>query len=182
MYLGIEHEKPSTNAAVNATAGQIVLYEGAVAKTYFFSTSGGRTASAEDVFGEPVPYLVSVADPYDSISPHHDWGPLVFTGAKLAKVLKMKGRVVDLQPEVNSSGRIKVLNVVGTEGHACDAGRGHTAPARTAVDLVQRRRSVADCAAATGRLWGTRQADGRRARSDRNGAAAIARRQLDGGW
>jgi stage II sporulation protein D len=115
VYLGIEHEKPSTNAAVNATAGQVVLYEGAVAKTFFFSTSGGRTASAEDVFGEPVPYLVSVADPYDSISPHHDWGPLVFTGTKLAKVLKMKGRVVDLQPEVNSSGRIKVLNVVGTK-------------------------------------------------------------------
>jgi stage II sporulation protein D len=115
VYLGIEHEKPSTNAAVNATAGQVVLYEGEVAKTFFFSTSGGRTASAEDVFGEPVPYLVSVPDPYDSISPHHDWGPLVFTGAKLAKVLKMKGRVVDLQPELNSSGRIKVLTVVGTK-------------------------------------------------------------------
>jgi SpoIID/LytB domain protein len=115
VYLGIEHEKPSTNAAVNATAGQVVLYGGEVAKTFFFSTSGGRTASAEDVWGEPVPYLVSVADPYDSISPHHDWGPLVFTGAKLAKVLKLKGRVVDLQPELNSSGRIKVLNVVGTK-------------------------------------------------------------------
>src|SRR5712691_6487514 len=115
VYLGIEHEKPSTNTAVNDTAGQVVLYEGEVAKTYFFSTSGGRTASAEDVWGEPLPYLVSVPDPYDSISPHHDWGPLVFTGAKLAKVLKLKGRVVDLQPELNSSGRIKVLNVVGTK-------------------------------------------------------------------
>lgn len=115
VYLGIDHEKPSTNAAVNATAGQVVLYQGAVAKTFFFSTSGGRTASAEDVWGEPVPYLLSVPDPYDSISPHHDWGPLVFTGAKLAKALKMKGRVVDLLPEVNSSGRIKMLNVVGTK-------------------------------------------------------------------
>ena len=116
VYLGIEHEKPSTNAAVNATAGQVVLYDGEVAKTYFFSSSGGRTASAEDVWGEPVPYLVSVPDPYDSISPHHDWGPFVFTGAKLAKMLKMKGQVVDLQPELNSSGRIKVLNVIGTKG------------------------------------------------------------------
>ena len=116
VYLGIEHEKPSTNAAVNATAGQVVLYDGEVAKTYFFSTSGGRTASAEDVWGEPVPYLVSVPDPYDSISPHHDWGPFVFTGTKLAKMLKMKGQVVDLQPELNSSGRIKVLNVIGTKG------------------------------------------------------------------
>jgi stage II sporulation protein D len=116
VYLGIEHEKPSTNAAVDATAGQVVLYQGEVAKTYFFSTSGGRTASSEDVWGEPVPYLVSVPDPYDSVSPYHDWGPFAFTGAKLAKLLKIKGQqVVDLQPEVNSSGRIKTLNVVGTK-------------------------------------------------------------------
>jgi len=116
VYLGIDHEKPSTNAAVNATAGKVVLYEGEVAKTFFFSTSGGRTASAEDVWGEAVPYLVSVPDPYDSISPHHDWGPFIFTGAKLAKLLKMPGSVVDLQPELNSSGRIKTLNVVSTKG------------------------------------------------------------------
>src|SRR3989442_14054180 len=58
VYLGLEHEKPSTNAAVNDTAGQVVLDEGEVAKTYFFSTSGGRTAPEEAVWGEPVPYLI----------------------------------------------------------------------------------------------------------------------------
>jgi stage II sporulation protein D len=115
VYLGIDHEKPSTNAAVDATAGKVVLYEGQVAKTFFFSTSGGRTASAEDVWGSPVPYLVSVADPYDSISPYHDWGPFVFNGTKLARMMKMPGRVVDLQPQLNSSGRIRTLNVVGTK-------------------------------------------------------------------
>ena len=116
VYLGIEHEKPSTNAAVDATAGKVVLYEGLVAKTYFFSTSGGRTASAEDVWGEPVPYLVSVPDPYDTISPYHNWGPFAFTGAKLAKQLKLKSRVVDLQPELSPSGRIKTLTVVTADG------------------------------------------------------------------
>src|SRR6059058_2827279 len=116
VYLGLEHEKPSTNAAVDATAGTVVLYQGEVAKTFFFSTSGGRTASSEDVWGEPVPYLVSVADPYDTISPYHNWGPYAFTGAKLAKMMKIKGQqVIDLQPELNASGRIKTLNVVGTK-------------------------------------------------------------------
>jgi SpoIID/LytB domain protein len=116
VYLGVEHEKPSTTAAVDGTAGQVVLYQGDVAKTYFFSTSGGRTASAEDVWGEAVPYLVSVPDPYDSISPHHTWGPVAFTGAGLAKRLKMKGRVTDVQTELNSSGRVKTLTIVGTQG------------------------------------------------------------------
>lgn len=117
VYLGLEHERPSTNAAVDATAGEVVLYEGQVAKTYFFSSSGGRTASAEDVWGEAVPYLVSVPDPYDTISPHHTWGPVAFTGAKLAKMMKLKGRVVDVQTEVNSSGRMKTLTMVGTTGN-----------------------------------------------------------------
>jgi stage II sporulation protein D len=116
VYLGIEHEKPSTTAAVDATAGQVVLYQGEVAKTFFFSTSGGRTASAEDVWGEPIPYLLSVPDPYDSISPHHTWGPVAFTGAALAKRLKMKGRVMDVQSELNSSGRVKTLTVIGSQG------------------------------------------------------------------
>jgi SpoIID/LytB domain protein len=116
VYLGIEHEKPSTTAAVDATAGQVVLYQGEVAKTFFFSTSGGRTASAEDVWGEAVPYLVSVPDPYDSISPHHTWGPVAYTGAALAKRLKMNGRVMDVQSELNSSGRVKTLTVIGSQG------------------------------------------------------------------
>jgi stage II sporulation protein D len=116
VYLGIDHEKPSTNAAVDATAGKVVLYEGQVAKTYFFSTSGGRTASSEDVWGEAVPYLVSVPDPYDTISPYHNWGPFSFTGAKLAKMMKLKSRVVDLQTELNSSGRIKTLTMVSANG------------------------------------------------------------------
>ena len=25
--------------------------------------------------GESYPYLVSVADPHDDLSPHHNWGP-----------------------------------------------------------------------------------------------------------
>ena len=41
---------PSTNAAVAATAGQVVTYDGAVATTFFFSTSGGYTENVENVF------------------------------------------------------------------------------------------------------------------------------------
>jgi stage II sporulation protein D len=116
MYLGLDHEQGSTNAAVDATAGKIVLYEGKVAKTYFFSTSGGRTASSQDVWGSAIPYLVSVPDPYDSISPYHDWGPLAFTGAKLGRVLHVPGRLIDVQPERTGSGRVDSVTAVGTEG------------------------------------------------------------------
>ncbi|MGH3015362.1 MAG: SpoIID/LytB domain-containing protein, partial [Gaiellaceae bacterium] len=76
VYGGRSAEAASSNAAVDATAGRVVLSGGAVATTFFFSTSGGKTASIADEWGSaPQPYLVSVPDPFDTISPHHSWGP-----------------------------------------------------------------------------------------------------------
>jgi SpoIID/LytB domain protein len=116
VYLGIDHEKPSTTEAVDATAGQVLLFDGAVAKTYFFSTSGGRTASSQDVWGTAIPYLVSVPDPYDSISPYHTWGPYPFSGAKLGRMLHAGGPVLDAQTTRNASGRVTQLDVLTSAG------------------------------------------------------------------
>ncbi len=116
VYLGVDHEKPSTNAAVDATAGTVVLYNGEVAKTYFYSTSGGRTASAQDVWGSSVPYLVSVPDPYDNISPYHNWGPMTFNGTKFARALHIPGPVQDAQTSLNSSGRVMTMTVLTPQG------------------------------------------------------------------
>src|SRR5262249_29383027 len=74
-YGGTKVANAATDAAVDATKGEVVLYNGKVADTLFFSTSGGRTASAAESLGIAVPYLVPVADPYDTASPYHDWGP-----------------------------------------------------------------------------------------------------------
>lgn len=75
VYRGMSGEDGRTNAAVRATAGQVLRYGGRIAVTYYFSTSGGRTENVENVFykSRPVPYLVSVSDPYDGISPKHRW-------------------------------------------------------------------------------------------------------------
>ena len=116
VYLGFDHEKPSSNAAVDGTAGKVVMYNGAIAKTFFFSTSGGRTAAAADVWGTAVPYLVSVPDPYDTISPYHDWGPFAFTGAKLGRTLHLGGAVTDVRTTLNSSGRVTALTASTAAG------------------------------------------------------------------
>ena len=75
MYIGIAGEVASTNAAVAATRGNVVAYEGTPIVTYYFSTSGGRTENVENSFigAEPKPWLKSVADPYDGASPRHRW-------------------------------------------------------------------------------------------------------------
>jgi stage II sporulation protein D len=118
VYLGIDHEAPATTAAVNATAGKVVLYKGKVASTYFFSTSGGRTASVQDIYpaAAPIPYLVSVPDPYDSISPYHDWGPYRFSAAKLTRKLKVPGKLLDVETVASSSGRVRAVVATGSRG------------------------------------------------------------------
>ena len=115
VYGGIQAEDPRTTAAVDATAGQVVLFEGQVAQTFFFSTSGGRTAAAADVWGEPFPYLVPVDDPYDTLSPYHQWGPLLLTGRQLAKALGPLApkSVRDVAVAVDSSGRVASATLVG---------------------------------------------------------------------
>jgi stage II sporulation protein D len=118
VYLGIPHEKPSTNAAVDATAGRVLLYAGRVAKTFFFSTSGGRTMSAADAWGEVVPYLVSVPDPHDALSPYHDWGPFAYTATRLRRALKVPGELVDVRTTRNRSGRAATVVATGTAGEA----------------------------------------------------------------
>jgi SpoIID/LytB domain protein len=117
VYRGYSGEKPSSNDAVDATQGEVLTYAGKVAVTYFYSTSGGRTAAINDVWNsQPVPYLVSVSDPYDAISPYHDWGPFPFTSAKLGKLLKVPGKLVDVETALNASGRVSTLTAHGTQG------------------------------------------------------------------
>ncbi len=75
VYKGVGIETAATNSAIAATRGQIVTYQGEPVVTYFFSTSGGRTESVENtnLGTEPKPWLKSVDDPYDNVSPRHRW-------------------------------------------------------------------------------------------------------------
>jgi stage II sporulation protein D len=116
VYGGVAAEKASSNEAAAATAGEVLTYAGRIANTVFSSTSGGRTLSAKDAWGQDVPYLVSVPDPYDSISPYHDWGPYAFTGLKLGQTLHVPGSLVDVETTKNGSGRVASVVGTGTAG------------------------------------------------------------------
>ena len=113
VYLGVSHETPAANAAVDATKGQVVMFNGKVASTFFFSTSGGETESIADAWGvSGLPYLAAVPDPYDVLSPFHDWGPVPISARTFAKALKVKGSILDLQTTLNPSGRVAEVSVI----------------------------------------------------------------------
>jgi len=121
MYKGVAAERPSTDAAIAATAGQVVTYGGQPVTTYFFSTSGGKTENIENSFvgSAPKPWLKGVDDPYDDLAPRHRWKPQTLTitqaSAKLRGLVKGKLRGIKvLQRGV--SPRIVRAQVVGTKG------------------------------------------------------------------
>jgi stage II sporulation protein D len=116
VYGGVAAETPASDAAVDATKGQVVLYAGKVADTLFCSSSGGRTASALEETGTAVPYLVPVADPYDTLSPYHDWGPVLFDAASAARRLKVAGPLEDVQVAAGPSGRARTVTLLGAGG------------------------------------------------------------------
>lgn len=100
--------------AVDDTAGQVLLYRGEPAITYYSSTSPGRTFDVEDVFGgEALPYLRGTEEPDDGASPLSRWRVEV-PFDDLARFLAADGRW--------PGGRIR--RVTAGEGGIRIAGRG----------------------------------------------------------
>ena len=91
---------------------------------------------AADAFGPPGrPYLVSVDDPYDSISPYHDWGPVPVTGKTLGRALDVAGHVTNATVKRNPSRRAKTLTITSfLRGTTATASVGGAA-ARSALGL-----------------------------------------------
>ncbi|MCB5940715.1 stage II sporulation protein D [bacterium 210820-DFI.6.52] len=58
--------------AVDQSGNQILTYEGAPIISAYHSISPGKTEAAEDIWGQAVPYLVSVDSPGDLLAPDYE--------------------------------------------------------------------------------------------------------------
>jgi len=76
VYRGVQDESTGTQTAVNATAGQVLTYNGTIIEALFHSSSGGHTENVEDVWGTRVPYLRAVQD-YDQNAPVFSWNKII---------------------------------------------------------------------------------------------------------
>jgi stage II sporulation protein D len=119
VYRGVAAETAQTNAAITATAGQIVTYGGKPAITYYFASSGGMTENVENVFlgSAPEPWLEGVADPYDS-GPSYDWTltmSFAATAARLKGLVKGAFRGIEVLKR-GVSPRIVAAEVLGSRG------------------------------------------------------------------
>ena len=127
VYGGIAAEEPTVDTAVAATRGELVTYQGAPVVTFFFSTSGGRTEDVENTSlgNGPLPWLKSVEDPQDKVSPRHRWGPIRLTfkqaKSKLGDLVLGEFRGIKVTKR-GKSPRVVTAEVVGSKGRTTTTG------------------------------------------------------------
>ncbi|MBA2240497.1 MAG: SpoIID/LytB domain-containing protein [Solirubrobacterales bacterium] len=128
VYGGLASETAATNRAVRRTKEQVVMHRGQAATTYFFSTSGGQTESVQSGFpgASSSPYLKAVNDPFDEISPSHDWTQRLSDAEMESKLSGLySGRLKRIEiKQKGDSPRIVVARVVGSRGSGNVSGPG----------------------------------------------------------
>ena len=137
-YQGVSRKvTPQVHAAIRATRGIVLSYEGEVCDARFSKCCGGKTELYESCWDDtPHPYLSVVDDPfcntndpkilsevlnhYDQSTDFYRW-TVQYTQAELSKLVHRRGGfdygdIIDLIPiERGPSGRIVRLQIVGTK-------------------------------------------------------------------
>ena len=115
VYGGLEKEAPSTRAAVDATKGQVLTYQGQIINSVFHSCAGGHTENVEDVWSSPLPYLRGVFSP-DRDLPACRWSQISFTASELSQRLGYDGTISSISVKRHPHGRVISLEIDGSNG------------------------------------------------------------------
>lgn len=136
IYRGILAEKPTTNAAIVATAGTVLMSGSTIINALFHSTGGGATESNENVYtsargkriARPVAYLRGSSDrapdgtSFDARAPYAVWVTRAYPRAQLSAMFAADPRTsvgelvaLDLHDR-GVSGRLVSVRLVGTTG------------------------------------------------------------------
>jgi len=121
VYRGREVEHPASDAAIAATAGEVLTYGGVFARTYYHADSGGVIASSAEVWGSEIPYLQAFQD-VASGGPHASWSTRLDPNRMAAQLAALGVRIGTPQRlvvlETSSSGRVVRAEVIGSGGRA----------------------------------------------------------------
>ena len=117
VYGGYDAEHPASNAAVDATAGEVLLDDaGQPAFTQFASSSGGWTSAGS------MDYLAAQPDPYDGWAgnPVHDW-TIKLSDTAVEKKLPAIGNLTKITVTARDGngdwgGRVESVTFVGGKG------------------------------------------------------------------
>lgn len=131
VYAGAGSERPSSDAAVAATRGEVLTYRGRPIFSAYHANAGGLTEPVDAAWPgsvrEAFPYLCTVRSPYDAAAnglPGYAWCyrwqhdvDLRELGERLRRRRRDVGRVRELAVRARTgTGRVRELEVVGDRG------------------------------------------------------------------
>ncbi len=93
VYNGCSLAGEATDSAAETTRGLCLYYNGErIADAVYFSSDGGATEDAKNVWGFDTPYLKGKADPYESAAdiPNYNWS-VTYSMSELTWILQQKG-------------------------------------------------------------------------------------------
>lgn len=108
VYLGANRATEASDAAVDATRGEYLTYNGEPVIGYFFSSDGGATEDAVNVWGGDYPYLQGKEDPYET---HDSSWSVTLTADEIRQKLVSAGYTIGTVANVEVTKRTDTDNV-----------------------------------------------------------------------
>ena len=109
VYLGANRATEASDAAVNATEGETLSYNGSPVIGYFYSSDGGATEDAANVWGGDYAYLKGKTDPYED--PNKDRWSVTLTASEIQQKLNAAGYSIGTVANVQVTKRTATDNV-----------------------------------------------------------------------
>ncbi len=121
-YSGTRFETDGSYAPVDETSNQILTYDGKPAQLYYSSSMGERTEDVKYVWGNSIPYLISVDNSFEDTKniPNGIWKGSI-TCDEATTIMRNKGynvgQVTNIEVnEYTENGRVLKMTVTGTQG------------------------------------------------------------------
>ncbi len=112
VYQGSSRATSNSNNAVDATRGEYLTHKGELATGFFFSSDGGATEDAANVWGTEVGYLKGVPDPYEDLdSATNGRWTKTLTATEVADKLRAAGHSIGTVASVAITKRTAMDNV-----------------------------------------------------------------------
>jgi stage II sporulation protein D len=121
VYGGYAVETTSTNAAVNATRGQVLTHNDQLIIAFFHANSAGHTEDAHHVWQVEIPYLKAVPDQFSSNLPNSGWEyylPYTTASSRLNQAGLNIGKISAISScEYSPTGRVLRIAVHANNGN-----------------------------------------------------------------
>jgi len=117
VYGGVNSKRKKTNYAVDRTKNIVMTFKGDLIYSFYYSSSGGYTASSYEVWksNKKFGYLKAKKDPYSVNTPYDYWSYKI-SSYKFKKIFNLEN-IKDIKLYYSKSKRVRYLDIIQQNGN-----------------------------------------------------------------